>query len=308
MTVTGSLEEIRTKVRKIVGMPSANQLSTADLDNYINDFYQYDLPEHLRLWNLHGTYALNLTPHQPAYILPYNTYTNLEAPCYMDGNEIQLFQSSAAFFRYASSVHTVETLSTGTGVVGPYTGTLVNTPLTRGTLNITVTNAAGVTLTANDSMGIYPAGTISGDATGVIDYETGAITALTWTAVIPVGNIMTAHYLNWPEARPTAVLFHANVMEFFPVPDISYEFACVGFENPSELGAGDQTQVRDWWSLVAYGVALKIFADNLDMDSYQKVDMFFQKQMNLVERRTLVQIKNARVSTIYNTGLRGILN
>ena len=303
MAVTGTLEQIRTKVRKIVGMPSTNQLSNDDLDDYINDFYQYDLPEHLRLWNLHGTYALNLTPHQPAYLFPANTYTSLEAPCYMDGNEIELFQSSSEFFRYASSVHATETLSTGTGIAGPYTGTLTSLPLTRGTLDITVTNAAGVTLTANDAVGVYPAGTITGDAAGVIDYTTGAITALTWTAAIPAGNIMTATYLNWPEARPTAVLFNANVMEFYPVPDISYEFACAGFQNPTALAAGSQVQVRDWWNLVAYGAAMKIFTDNLDIESYQKIDPIFQRQMNLVERRTLTQIKNARVATIYNSNL-----
>ena len=307
MAVTGSLGQIRTKVRKIAGMPSVNQLSNDDLDNYINDFYQYDLPEHLRLWNLHGSYSVTLTPHQPLYIFPFNTYTNLEPPCYVDGTQIPLFQSTEAFFKYAPSQHNTSTLSTGTGVAGPYTGTLTNTPITRGTLDITVTDVGGNTLVANDSMGIWPAGTLTGNVTGgVINYSTGAITALTWNAVIPAGNIMTAHYISWPEGKPTAVLFDANVIEFYPVPDIAYEFACAGFENPDALNHEDQqVQVRDWWSLVAYGTALKIFADNLDMESYQKADVFFQRQMLLVERRTLVQIKNQRVSTIYNSGILG---
>ena len=40
MAVTGNLEQIRTKVRKITGMLSVNQLSLSDLDDYINDFYR----------------------------------------------------------------------------------------------------------------------------------------------------------------------------------------------------------------------------------------------------------------------------
>lgn len=309
MAVLGDLAQIRTKVRKIVGMPSPNQLSNDDLDNYINDFYQYDLPEHLRLWNLHDSYTLNLTPHRWGYAFPVNTWTNLEPPFYMDGNEIQLFQSPTEFFRYAPSTHVTSTLATGTAAIGagPYAGTLTSTPITIGTVDITVTDVGGNNLVATDSIGIYPAGTLGGNVVGAptINYTTGAIAGLTWTGVIPAGNIMTAHYLAWPEARPTAVMLDANVMSFYPVPDISYEFSCAGFKNPTALAGGSEVQIRDWWSLVAYGAALKIFTDNLDMESYQKLDPIFQRQMNLVERRTLVQIKNSRVATIYNTGLGG---
>ena len=39
MAVTGTLEQIRAKVRKVTGMLSPNQLSNDDLDDYINDFY-----------------------------------------------------------------------------------------------------------------------------------------------------------------------------------------------------------------------------------------------------------------------------
>lgn len=308
MSVLGNLTQIRAKVRKIVAMPSVNQLSDADLDNYINDFYVYDLPEHLRLWNLHTSYSLTLTPHRWGYVFPTNTYTNFEPPFYVDGNEIQLFQDPAQFFRYAPSPHVTETLATGTGVAGVYTGTLTSTPITIGSVDITVTDVTGTTLVAHDSAGIYPAGTLTGNVVGAptINYTTGAIAGLTWSAVIPAGNVITAHYLSWPESRPTAVLLEAQVISFYPVPDIAYEFTCRAFQNPTAITDPlDQVMVRDWWNLIAYGAALKIFADQLDMENYQKVDMLFMKQMNLVERRTLVQIKNQRVSTIYNQGALG---
>ena len=52
MAVTGTLEQIRAKTRKITGRLSVNQLSNDDLNNYINDFYVYELPQHLKLWDL----------------------------------------------------------------------------------------------------------------------------------------------------------------------------------------------------------------------------------------------------------------
>ena len=298
-----TLANIRRKFRLLTASPSASQITDGQIDTYINNFYLYNLPAHLKLWNLHGSYSLTLNPHRWGYAFPVNTYTNFEPPFYVDGYEVQLFQSPAEFYRYAPSVHTLGTLATGTGIAGPYTGTMLNTPITLGTVDITVTDGAGNSLVANDTVGVYPAGTLTGNVVGAptINYVTGAIAGLTWNAAIPAGNVMHAHYLAWPESRPTALLIDADTIGFYPVPDIAYEFSCAANKVPTALAAGATPPLlNEWWELLAYGAAMKRFEDNLDMESYQKVEGFFNKALSLVERRTLKQLSTQRARTIFS--------
>ena len=311
MTVTGSLEQIRTKIRKITGMLSTNQLTLTDLDDYINDFYQYDFPAHLKNWNLKistspiaGTDNA-LIPNRAVYTFDQNSFTNIEPPFYVGGQEIQYFQDVEQFFTIFPTRTRREELASGTGIAGPYAGTINNTPILEQGIFISTVNNAGDSLhcTANN------AGTLTGDvlAGGTINYETGVVAGLTWdTGVIAAGETIWAQSVSYASGRPEAVLFFDNTFTFYPVPDIAYEISCIAFVSPEQLSAiGDEPEVRDWWNLIAYGAALKIFADNLDMESYQKVDFLFEKQKRLVERRTLTQLKNQRTATIYTEGVVG---
>ena len=310
MAVTGTLEQIRNKVRLLTGRPSTNQLSNPDLDNYINDFYVYDLPAHLKLWNLTGAESplattntsgdRILTEGRWLYNIDWNQYTNIEPLFYVGGYEISFFQDIRSFLNFFPSQMLKQTLATGTGVLGPYTGTVSNTPLLYDSVLITVIDNTGNTLTA----GVDADGTIDGDvaAGGTINLTTGAMAGLTWTAIIPVGNIMTVQSLTYVQTRPQAVLYFNKALIFYPVPDVAYDVTCTVNYAPSEMEAGDQPEIREWWTLIAFGAALKIFQDNLDVESYQKVKMFFDKQLCLVERRTLKQLSTQRVATIYDGG------
>jgi len=307
MAVTGSLEQIRAKVRKITGRPSANQLSTDELDNYINDFYVYDLPQYLKLWDLKdqlspivattASGARVLTEGTYIYTVDSNKYLNIEPPFYVGGYEIQYFQDVRSFNNYFNNRANVQTLTTGTGVTGPYAGTITTTPVIANTVFISVQDGAGNTLTA----GVDSTGTITGDVTaGAVDLTTGAVTNLTWTAIIPIGNDITVQSLSLVQARPQAVLYLDNTLTFYPIPDVSYEIACTAYYNPDDLVAGNEPEIRQWWNLIAFGASMKIFQDNLDLDSYQKVRLFFDEAKRLVLRKTLKQLSTQRVATIYD--------
>ena len=51
-----TLAAIQQKVRRLTYNPSENQLTTDDLNNYINTVLIYDFPEHLRTYKLHTTF------------------------------------------------------------------------------------------------------------------------------------------------------------------------------------------------------------------------------------------------------------
>jgi len=304
MAVTGTLEQIRAKVRKVTGMLSPNQLSNDDLDDYINDFYLYDFPAHLKNWDMKNSISPiwgpddALIPGQAFYVVDSNAYTNLSPPFYVGGYEVQFFQNETEFFNvFPNRMRTIQ-LSTGTGIAGPYAGTVTNTPILQQGIFISTVDNAGNSLHCDANN----AGILSGDvlAGGTINYQTGVVAGLTWTGVIAVGEPIWTQSITYSSGRPNAVFYMNQALVFYPVPDIAYNVYCTVNQVPTALGIGDQPIIRDWWNLIAYGAALKIFADNMDMESYSKIDPLFNKQLRLVERRTLCQIKNQRVATIYN--------
>ncbi len=61
----------------------------------------------------------------------------------------------------------------------------------------------------------------------------------------------------------------------------------------------DTAQVKQWWQLIAWGAALKIFEDRGDIDNISKFMPLYDNQRRLVLRRTLVEQANERAQTIY---------
>ena len=86
MTFPSNLTDIRTKVRRLTGRPSATQISDAEIDNYINTFYRFDLPQHLKLESLRVNYEFNTRPNIAVYDFPRNTYLNNMPPVYIAGS------------------------------------------------------------------------------------------------------------------------------------------------------------------------------------------------------------------------------
>ena len=66
---SSTLQTIQNKVRKLTRSPSINQLTDATLNEYINTFIAYDLPQELRLFKLHKTFDFVLSPFQDTYDL-----------------------------------------------------------------------------------------------------------------------------------------------------------------------------------------------------------------------------------------------
>src|ERR1700676_1455603 len=62
-----TLTQIQQKVRRLTRSPSEAQLTTADLNNYINTFLVYDFPESLRTFKLHETFTFYTNAYQTDY-------------------------------------------------------------------------------------------------------------------------------------------------------------------------------------------------------------------------------------------------
>jgi hypothetical protein len=296
---------IKAKVRKITGRPSANQLSESGLNDYLNSFLVYDLPLHTRYFYNKQRYSFQMTPDEASYSISdiKNEYSNFEPPVYIDGSEISFYQDERSFYARFPKQKTSVTLSSGTAAigVGPYTGTFSATPIEPGTVVISTIDTSGASLVAVDD----GSGGFTGDVSaGAIDYETGAITALTFTSAVEVGETIYMSANNYVSGKPLAMLYSNNEFKFWPAPDRAYTVEMIAYPNPtaSEIGSGDVfPELNQWADTIAFGTALKIFTDNLDLESYGKVQILFDEAKRLAERRTLKQLSTQRVSTIYSS-------
>lgn len=309
MSAPSTLADIRTKARKLSGSPSATQLTDAQLDEYINTFLVYDLPEYLRLFNLHQSYVFYTQPNIDAYAFPRNTFLTINPPVYIGGYYSFWSSSQEQFYRIYPQLNDIEDVSSGDGTAGPYTFTIPNVPVLRGytapgttTINSQVvisapTNSVSVIALDNGTGGWIDE---NGAALiGSIDYVTG-VCSVTFNNVVPSGNTISSQSVPYEASRPQGVLFYNDVLFMRPVPDQVYKVEMQAYVAPTQLLADNQSPLlNEWWQYIAYGAAKKILEDRLDSDGLQRILPFFQEQERLILRRTLVQQAPERTSTIY---------
>lgn len=301
-----TLTDLIAKVRKITARPSFNQITDPQITDYINLFYEFDFPQSLRVFDLRTTYSFITQPNIDQYALSAanrNLYKSFEPPVYCSGYLMNYFQSRESFYSNYPNLSTTMTFATSTGVAGPYTGTLSQLSVLRNSILISVDGGGGVILTAQDN-GL---GTFTGDvvAGGTINYTTGAV-SLTFNALIPAGNLITARWAVYQSAQPQSVLFYDNTFTLRPVPDQAYEIETQAFLTPTAYMSTVGTAVplvADYFQALAYGAARKIFIDSLDVDGVSKIQPFLDEQIAFCERKTMMQIKTQRTQTIFSDNI-----
>lgn len=354
MSFPSTLADIRTKVRRITARPSATQISDAEIDNYINTFYRFDMPEHLRMESLRYNYQFTTTANIPVYDFPRDLYLTEMPPVFIAGYQSYMTQSRENFFRINPSLNFLQqSVYTGNGTAGPYTGQfLINTPITPGfkpnppgayssslTTNIAARfinwNVIVSALGSPDPIsGIPPSITLIDDgqgnlwdladtdtnpvlprvARGSVNYITGAINIFDpatspanpangvhgFSAPIPSGNAINVQYIPYVASRPQSVVFYQDQVYLYPIPDQAYTVSFEAYKYPTAMvAAGESPQLQEWWQMLAYGAADKIFADNADFENLQKFRPLLEEQMKLALRRTIVQQTSERTASIY---------
>ena len=137
---TSTLATIENKVRLLTRSLSENQLSTDAIDQYINTFIAYDMPEHLRQINLRSTIqfftipGVDYYPSQEAAGAPNPTlyqlnqnYLTFHAPVYVAGFQAQFMEDRNHFFAQYPMLQTIQSIGvTGDGAKTRFSG-VVNT-------------------------------------------------------------------------------------------------------------------------------------------------------------------------------------
>lgn len=133
----------------------------------------------------------------------------------------------------------------------------------------------------------------------VINYATGAYT-ITFASAPGAQARINSQTVPQILSLPQSILYYQNKFTVRPVPDQPYRVNFEVFQAPTRLLETDsEPALKEYWQFIAYMTAKKIFEDRMDMESVQMIMPEFRMQMNLCNRRTLVQLSNERTATIY---------
>jgi len=336
---TSTLLDIENKVRKLTRSPSENQLATATIYDYVNTFLIYDVPEELRLFNVHSTFNLVLEPYVATYDLktmlvppelnqqPGETLANylvtINQPFYVDGYKAYYSQSPDEFYNIYPKTQTYMPMGYGDGVTTAFTFTIPNgNPINPQVFpnpmllpnDVQVTsidaNNSGIYLSDTYSVQSNAAGVFTGQGTGTVNYVTQTV-SVNFTVAPGPGQPVNVHYIQVTPSRPAGVLYYENTITVRPVPNQCYTLNFEYYRQPTQLlNSADIPELKQWWQYIAYGAAKKVFEDRMDLESVQQIMPEFNKQERMVLRRTLVLLSNQRTSTIYSqqAGLSAAFN
>lgn len=328
------LNSILLKIRKLIGLPSVLQIRDQDLQDYINSFYLFDLPEEFRNLKLKDVYTFNTSRGVDVYPFDSERYTTIEQPCYCAKREIALFNDPWSFYAVNYNWQFQNNFATGDGTPGPYSGNTTSTPIIRSVNNnpgvgsanpdFPASRVQNILITANIAYGQTANVTDDGEGNliqyldsglaqvvGAIDYETGAVTNLnfvdgTGAALnIPSGNEIQIQYNPVTLSIPLSILFFQNQFTLRPVPDRGYTIELIAYRQPVQAIADYITQsqnfpeLKEWWELIAMGAALKFFQDNNDDANEANMELKLKKRYNIAKTRTYAQLGKQRINTIF---------
>ena len=244
---TWDLNRLRYSIRKVTGKYDTSQLpdtsvgevnisNPAGIDDYINDFYLYDLPEHMRTLRLRDFYTFTTIPNCGTYSVPQNI-VQIYDPIYVDNYQFAWYQSPDTFYRIWPELNFIDrNLFTPNGVATTFTFTLTQTPVQQGTVVIGLQpnidgNPSPILETFTDSDHPIPLdipvqqffvnpGTLTGNqgGTGTIDYLTGAVT-LNYASPPANGTTSSCHYHPYVASRPRDILFWQQQIFLRPIPN-----------------------------------------------------------------------------------------
>jgi hypothetical protein len=268
-----------------------------------------------------------------------NKYLTVHDPLYIAGFPSLYTQSRDQFYGIYPLVNNIQSIGfNGDGVTLSFTGTLpiANQPNS----NINAQNQGSVLLQNNvlfDSIAVDGSGlalqdvpvldTTTGNPSvngnlyvpgfqpttpptvitpgNTINYVTGVYT-ITFSSAPASGAPINSQTVPQVLARPQAMLFHNNTFTLRPVPDQPYTINFEVYASPTFImDTTASPALYEYWQYIAYGAAKKIFEDRMDLDSVALITPEFKKQQAMMLRRTIVQLTNERVSTIYTDQLGG---
>lgn len=324
MSFPGTLQDIFTKARELSASGNSLQVTDQKLTKYLNAVYMQDIPLDLRILKLKDIFTFVTTRGIDTYAVDFNNFTTFAGPAFIAQQNIRMFNDLSSFSGYIYTVQQQETLGQADGTAGPYLFNTNNTPIMRSVNNISSvdTYPAGrvvnLLITTNVSLGNTLNVTDDGFGNlidfdtgvnrGTIDYSSGAI-SVTFGVATTAGNNIFIQYVPLTLAQPSSILFYQNQFTLRPVPDKGYTVQLVAYRTPSQALMGTTSEsapnlagrpeLNEWWEILAFGIAKKLYQDRLDLDGVGIMQQFFDEKVSQARTISYAQLGSQRAGTIY---------
>jgi hypothetical protein len=282
-----TLADIRRTLRQVSGRLSSNQLTNADADMYINNYYRYEFPAEVKLEKQLTFYEFNTAPLQIDYDFDTVNYTNIEPPVYVDLDPILYYQDPVVYYGQNPEQITKATPWSGDGMTVGFNTTVTVPYIVPGTVIIT----DNVETFTDDGNGV-----LTGDqgGNGTVNYVTGAI-VISFSVAPASGDNIYLSYEQMQPGKPSAVLFYDNIFRFYTIPDTVYRIRVKAFKVPDALVNGTDTPpLQEWGPCIAYGAARRLFLDFGEMDQYTFITPMYKEQVSYILARTVNNLTNTR--------------
>ena len=310
--MAADLQAIITKVRRLTRSPSANLITDAEIQEYVNTFVLYDFPEELRLFEYRTTLTWYCMPNIAEYttdstaIVPEllnfdQLYITTHYPMYSAGSKMMFSQKPEEFYNVWPQTNNITQVASGDGVTTAFAGVLSAIPVLPNNVTFSSIDING------DGLAVYDDGVgnlLENNAiVGAINYVTGVFN-FTYLVAPKAAQAVNAMTFPYQASRPTSLLYYDDKFILRPVPDQPYPINMEVYKRPDALlQLGQDPKLQQYWQYIAYGAALKIFQDRSDTDSAALLFPEFKRQEMLVQRRSWVQYANEQVGTIYTNQL-----
>ena len=289
--MTFTLGDIRQVVRNVTGSPSTSQLTDAAIDDKINKFYRFVLPDESKPFRLLVDYRFYTLANQVTYTFDLNTYVSFEPEFFINGNRLLYYQDQSLWLRDFQYQYNQSTATYGDGFTFSFSLTAPSIPIVPGSVIVT----DGVEVFGDNADGTL---TGSQGGSGTINYTTGAYTVVFNTAP-PLDAAILLTEAPIIHGMPRAIYYDGQGgIQFSPIPDQSYLIEGKAYMMPTafiENGNANQIPlITQWGYVIAYGASLEIFRQRGQLDQANAYRPEYEKYLDLAISRSTQQYSNQR--------------
>jgi hypothetical protein len=335
-----TLVAIRKKVRRLTASSSESALSTDDIDQYINTFYNNDFPYAIKLDQMRSVYTFFTRPNIDRYPLDVNYNQGIREPVYFEGIQGYFFKSRDEFFSMWPRRPTKFNPINGNGVTTAFTFTIPGPFLSKEVV-LGGVDASGNAISVNDdgngnlwlqvpnavttippyntnsiapipgmhnqntgNPGLNYQGTQTTpftNAIGTVNYVTGAFN-INFPVAPASGTQITLWVSQYQTGRPYCLMFWNNEFTIRPIPKLVHKVEVETYLTPVQfMNTTDSPILNQWWQYIAIGASMKVLEDRQDMEGLANLQVIFDNQEALVLERQGVEEINQRNSTLYSS-------
>lgn len=330
---------IERKVRRLTASSSSSSLTSASIQEYVNNFYNQNFPASIKTDQMRSVYTFYTAPYIDRYPLDVNYNQGVRAPMYVDGIQGTFFKDRDQFFNMWPKWPTISQPISGNGTQQVFNFTIGFVPIIRGSVTLGGVNVTGSAIQVKDDGNgnlqyLTPNPQVSVPAQntslplqvpipgmlnlntgnpglnavtniGSVNYVTGAFSIdfsqAPGGAVAPIaGQQMSLFVTQYQTARPYSMLFWNNEFTIRPIPRLIHKIEIETYLTPVQfLLTTDNPIINQWAKYIAYGASIDILNDRQDLSGVENLMAEFLRLEAQVLERQGVEEIGNRNSTLF---------